>query len=261
MTIAGNTVKSCCASAYSSTTARWLLGDSFHPGGAQLTARLARALRVGCAEIVADVASGPGTSALQLARETGCSVVGVELSAASVVAASTAATEQGLADRVRFVEGDAELLPLEDASVDGVLCECALCTFPDKPAAASEFARVLRPGARLALSDMTADVRQLPRELTSLDAWVACIADARPLPEIASLLEYAGFEIEELQHHDDALAAMLARVDARLRAAKLLADGHLTGDAIGSGRELVTAARRALEQGVLGYGVVIARRT
>lgn len=258
MTVAAETVKACCASAYSSASARWLLGESFHPGGAELTSRLGRALQVGPGAVVVDVASGPGTSALQLARETDCSVVGVDLAEPSVASATQTAVEHG---RVRFLQGDAESLPLDDASMDGALCECALCTFPDKQAAAGEFARVLRPGARIALSDVTADVARLPPELTSLSAWVACIADARPLEEIGSLLEDAGFAVEALERHDDALANMLARVDARLRTARLLGASLFTGDAIARGRELVAGANRALEQGVLGYGVVIAQRT
>lgn len=260
MTVEAETVKACCASAYSSASARWLLGESFHPGGAELTTRLGRALQVGRGAVVVDVASGPGTSALQLARETDCSVVGVDLAEPSVASATQAAAERGLSGRVRFLQGDAESMPLDDASMDGALCECALCTFPDKEAAASEFARVLRPGARIALSDVTAEVARLPPELTSLSAWVACIADARPLEEIGSLLEDAGFAVEALERQEDALANMLGRVDARLRTARLLGASLFTGDAIARGRELVAGANRALEQGVLGYGVVIAQR-
>ena len=47
MTLAAEEIKACCAAAYSSPAARFLLGDSFHPGGAALTSRLARALQVG----------------------------------------------------------------------------------------------------------------------------------------------------------------------------------------------------------------------
>lgn len=245
MTLAADEIKACCAAAYSSPAARFLLGDSFHPGGAALTAQLARALRVGPSDLVVDVACGPGTSAHQLARETGCAVIGVDL-------APPAETDD---PRVRFLRGDAEALPLDDASVDGALCECALCTFPDKDAAAAELARVLRPGARVALADLTADPARLPASLTSLQAWVACIADARPLDEIATRLERAGLAVEERVQHDDALAGMLDRVEARLQVAALLAP-----DAIASAHALLGDARGALEAGLLGYGVVIARR-
>ncbi len=258
MTPAPAVVKSCCASAYSSSAARWLLGDSFHPGGAGMTSHLGRALRVGAGNLVVDVASGPGTSALQVARETGCDVLGVDLSVANAAAASRAAAKAGLAVRVRFVQGDAEALPVRDEACDGVLCECALCTFPDKPVAARELGRVLRPGARVAISDLTALRQELPPQLTSLQAWVACIADARPLDEIAALLEDGGLVVEITERHDDALGAMLDRIDARLKVARLL--GGLSGGGVGEGRELVAAARDALARGLLGYAVLVARR-
>lgn len=258
MTLAPAEVKSCCAAAYSGPAARWLLGESFHPGGTKLTSRLGRALHVARGDRVIDVASGPGTSALQIARDTGCDVIGVDLAAANVEVATRAAAMAGLSDRVRFVEGDAESLPLPDDSADGALCECALCTFPDKAMAARQFARVLRPGARVAISDITAFPDRLPPELTGLQAWVACIADARPLDEIAALLEDGGLIVEATERHDHELASMLDRVDARLRTARLLGAG-LLGDGVARGRELVAAAQDALARGLLGYAVVVAR--
>src|SRR5215207_10089738 len=83
------------------------------------------------------------------ARATGCDVVGVDLSSANVERAAARTANAGLLARVRFVEGDAEALPLPDASVDGVVSECSLCLVPDKPAAVREIVRVLRPGARV----------------------------------------------------------------------------------------------------------------
>jgi arsenite methyltransferase len=259
MTISPEEIKACCAAAYSTEAARFLLGDSFHPGGAALTSRLIARLGVGPGETVVDVASGPGTSALQLARETGAAVIGVELSPTSVAAATRAAYDARLSERVRFLPGDAEALPLADESMDGALCECALCTFPDKDAAGREFARVLRPGARLALADMTAEVARLAPELTSLQSWIACIADARPLAELATLLGRAGLIVEDVERHDDALERLLQRIDGRLRAAPLVGASFLDG-VVTRGHELVAAACESLARGDLGYGVVIARR-
>lgn len=249
-------LKACCASAYASEAARFLLGDSFHPGGAELTSRLAASLRVGPGDTVVDVASGPGTSAIQVAHETGCDVIGIELSAESVEAAARRAAQEGLDGRVRFLCGDAEALPLPDASADGALCECSLCTFPDKSEAASELARVLKPGATLALSDVTAIPEQLPPELRSLEAWVACLGGARPLEEIATLLEEAGFLVDTTERHDEALVELVERVRERLRAARFI-----VGDAASRGLELTRAAREAVDSGSLGYAVFEARRT
>jgi arsenite methyltransferase len=243
-------VKSCCAAVYSSAAARFLLGDSFHPGGAVLTAELIAALQVGPGNTVADVACGPGTSSLQLAQERGCDVVGVDL----------APPPDPLDEpRVRFLQGDAEALPLPDGSVDGVLCECALCTFPDKEQAAAELVRILRPGGRLALSDVVAEQDRLPAELAGVAAWVACIADARPFPDVTALLAGAGFEIERVERRDSAFAELLDRVEARLRVAAIM-DGVVSTESLEQGKTLLVAAREALADGALGYAVVIARR-
>ncbi len=258
MTAGPAELKSCCAAAYSSAAARFLLGDSFHPGGGALTSRLIRQLGVGDGSTVVDVASGLGTSALQLARELGCDVVGVELSPTNVAAAAEEAADLGLSEQVRFVVGDAEALPLPDGSVDAGLCVCAFCTFPDKEAAAAELARVLRPGACLVLADMVAEPEQLPDELRGLAAWVACVGAALPLRELTALLERAGFVIAHVERHDAALARLLNRVESRLRMAALLG-GSLDGG-IDVGREIVRAARRALSDGSLGYASILAQR-
>ena len=262
MTVAAEEVKACCAAAYGSDAARWLLGDRLHPGGAQLTALLIDALGVGPGALVADVACGPGAGALQIAEQARCRVVGIDLAAVNVEIARTASAAAGLADRVRFVVGDAEALPLEDASVDGVVCECALCTFPDKPMAAREFERVLRPGGVLALSDMTAEPDRLPGELRSLAAWIACIGDARPLDQLADLLSAHGLDVVRRERHDAALRALVDRVESRLRLARAMRSSipEELADSIERGLAIAAAARQAVASGALGYAVVIARR-
>jgi arsenite methyltransferase len=204
----------------------------------------------------------PRASALQAAERARCQVVGIDLAAANVEFARMAGSAAGLADRARFILGDAEVLPLDDASVDGVLCECALCTFPDKPAAAREFARVLRPGGVLALSDVTAEPGRLPGGLRSLPAWIASIGDARPLDELADLLSVNGLVVTRRERHDAGLRALVERAEARLRLARALRS-RIPSDLAGSldrGLTMAAAAHRAVASGALGYGVVIARR-
>jgi arsenite methyltransferase len=262
MTVAAAEIKACCAAAYGSDAARWLLGDRLHPGGARLTARLIDALDVGPGSLVADVACGTGSSAIQAAEETGCHVVGIDLAPANVEYARAAAGTAGLADRARFVVGDAEALQLDDASVDGVLCECALCTFPDKPAAAAEIARVLRPGGVLALADIVAEPDELAGELRSLAAWIACIADARPLDALADLLSASGLAVARRERHDAALLELIERADARLRLARALRSSIPAdlGGAIDRALGIAAAARQAVASAALGCGVIVARR-
>ena len=259
MTLAAEEVKACCASVYGSAAARYLLGERLHPGGAELTSRLIGALEAPRGQTLADIACGPGASALQLACETGCQVIGIDLSPQNVADAWRSAAEAGLTHRVSFTRGDAESLPLADASIDGALCECALCTFPDKAAAAAELARVLRPGARLALSDVTV-AGELPPELRTLAAWVACIADARSLAQIGALLEDAGLSVTRTETHEGALIDLLERVEVRVRAARVLAPEAVGAESVEWGLELLSAAREAVRDEKLGYAVVVAER-
>jgi arsenite methyltransferase len=249
--------KACCAQAYASGAARFLLGDDLHPGGAALTDELLRALRVGPAGVIVDVASGPGTSARRAAA--GCMVIAVDISAHGGWSPAPQAGGGRVQRAPRFLRGDAEALPLGDASVDGALCECAFCLFPDKRAAAREIGRVLRPGARVALSDVCADAARLPLELRSLDAYVACLAGAVPLARTAEILEDAGLTVERLERRDEVVAPMLERIQARLRFARLIGGGQLAG-LVDRAEQLARAAQAALREGALGYGIVIARR-
>jgi ubiquinone/menaquinone biosynthesis C-methylase UbiE len=171
-------VKTCCATLYESDLTQFLLGDSFHPGGLQLTGELGRVLRLGPASRVLDVACGKGTTAVFLAKEFGCGVLGIDYGEHNVAAARSLAQADHVDSRVQFECGDADNLPFADAAFDAVICECAFCTFPDKVASAREFFRVLRRGGHAGISDLTRE-RALPAELDGLLAWIACIGDAQ----------------------------------------------------------------------------------
>lgn len=259
---AADQIKSCCAQVYASTWARLLLGDSLHPGGLRLSERLAQLLHLDAGSRVLDVAAGRGESAIHLATTTGCHAVGIELSETSVAEARQRAREARVDDRVRFVVGDAEGIEFDDASFDAVLCECAFCIFPDKRRAASEFARVLRPGGRLGMSDLTR-AGALPEALHGLLGWVACIADAQPVQVYADHLAAAGLHVDAVEHHDDALRELIESVQQRLVGVGLLASiGGVWVQPIEvvQARSLALAARDAVADGRLGYAIVCASK-
>ena len=255
-------VKQCCARLYESEIVRRLLGESFHPGGTALTERLGVLLALSPGSLVLDAASGNGTSALFLTQRFGCRVVGVDLGAENVARATAEADRRGFADRVRFNVGDAEQLPFNDLEVDAVICECAFCTFPDKPGAAREFARVLKPGARVALSDITRAPGG-PDELTDLTAWLACLADARPANAYAALLKEAGFVDVSIESHDGVLLDMIRDVGSRLFAADMLRGLQkidLGGFDFDAAKKMTQQARVAVAEHRLGYAVVCATK-
>lgn len=252
-------IKACCATLYESDWARLLLGDSFHPGGLALTDRLGMLLELGPSSRVLDVAAGKGTSAIFLAKHFGCRVVGVDYSAINIAEASATAESAGVADRVQFRQGDGESLPFGDAEFNAVICECAFCTFPDKRIAAAEFARVLQPNGRVGLSDLTRS-GSLPRELDSLFAWIACIADAQPIGEYIAHLERAGIRAVCVEPHDEALIEMADTVRAKLIGAELLVKLQkfdLPGVDFDQLKSLARAAADAVHRGNLGYAVMI----
>ena len=256
-----NEIKVCCAALYVSDWARLLLGDSFHPGGGRLTDRLGELTEINSSSRILDVASGEGTSALRLARRLGCQVVGLDFSAQLVARANARAQEMGLQGQVSFRQGDAEALPFQDHSFDTLISECAFCTFPNKIQAAHEFMRVLKRDGYLGISDLTR-AGQLEPELDNMLAWIACIAEARPLDDTKSILSEAGFDDMLVESHNDALLEIMQGIKTRLIGANILVKLNklsLEGIDLEQGKRVARAATRAVNQGQLGYAILIAK--
>jgi arsenite methyltransferase len=255
-------IKQCCARLYESDFAKILLGDSFHPGGLRLTERLGLLLGLASQSRVLDVASGPGASAFFLGERFGCEVVGIDYSRENVQRANDLSQRKGSASRVRFEPGDAESLAFPDASFDAIVCECAFCTFPGKQAAAREFARVLRPGGRVGISDLTR-VAALPKELDSLLAWIACIADAQTAQDYLACLTSAGFALLTTEDHSEALHEMVRQIQGKLLAAEVmtaLKKIDLPVVDFSSAKQIAGAALSAIRRGELGYAIFVAQR-
>lgn len=255
-------VKQCCARLYESDFAKILLGDSFHPGGLLLTERLGNLLGLGPTSLVLDVASGPGSSAFFLAEHFGCRIVGVDYSQRNIERANEVALSKGLSSRVRFERGDAERLNFVGALFDAVVCECAFCTFPDKAAAAREFARVLRDSGGIGISDLRRSAA-LPKELDSLFAWISCIADAQTAESYTECLTSGGFTIKQAEDHDEALLGMVRQIQGRLLAAEVsfaLKKIDLPGCDFASAKQMATAAVSAIKRGEFGYSLFVGEK-
>lgn len=254
--------KACCAAAYGNDAVALVLGLSYHPGGLALTRRLAERLRLRSGLRVLDVASGPGATARLLAIDYDVTVDGIDLGATTVETARKDTEAAGLSAKVRFHLGDAERIPLPDNTFDAVICECAFCTFPDKAAAAAEFARVLRPGGRVGITDVTITDQGLPAELTTLAAWVACIADAQTLEGYSDTLARAGLRTIHTERHDDAIATMIDQIEARVRLLRMTAPDQLAvaGVDVDAVLRYCRAAKEAVSDGLIGYALLVAEK-
>ena len=255
-------VKTCCATFYQSEIARTLLGDAFHPGGLALTRHLGDVIALGSDDRVLDLACGRGRSAIHLANVFGCTVTGIDFGAENIAAAEALAGESGVTHLTTFREGDAERLPFDNGAFDAVVSECSFCTFPDKTTAASEMARVLRPGGRLGLTDMV--VRgPLPDDIQTLLAWVACIAGAGTAEDYMDVLRGAGFSDFSLEDQRDALLGMVADVRRKLLGLEIVAGlgklnlGNLDLD---EAKRLARRAVELIESGTVGYAFISAHR-
>ena len=255
-------VKSCCAAFYGNEWVHRLLGASFHPGGLSLTSRLGAQLNLGPSSHLLDVASGRGATAIHLVQTFGCRVTGIDLSQPNIDEATRLALSGDRPDHVSFVRGDAEALPFPDEQFDAIICECALCTFPDKPAACSEFTRVLKPGGMVGISDVTRN-GELPEMLAGVLAAAACIADARPVAGYVNLLENSGLEMQSVERHDNVLNDLLNQIRIRLLSAKVLtatSDFDLSGLNIHIAQDMIRSAAYAIQNGTLGYATFVAAK-
>ena len=149
-------------------------------------------LRAG--ETVLDLGSGAGFDAFLAARAVGPTgrVLGVDMTP-EMLAKARGNLARSEARNVEFRLGEIEHLPVADASVDVVISNCVINLSPDKPQVFAEMFRVLKPGGRVAISDIVA-LRALPAEVRAdVALYTGCIAGAAMVAELDRMLVAAGF--------------------------------------------------------------------
>ena len=150
-------------------------------------------------EVVVDLGSGGGLDVFLASKMVGPQgrAIGIDMTPAMVERARANAEAAGY-QNVEFHLSTIDRIPLADASVDCVISNCVLNLAPDKPAVFREIARVLKPGGRVAISDIALK-HDLPEAIAqSMAAYVGCVAGALQIDDYRAELRAAGFEHVEI---------------------------------------------------------------
>ena len=155
-------------------------------------------------ETILDLGSGGGFDCFLAAAETGESglVIGIDMTPTMISKARSNAAK-GKYNQVEFRLGEIEHMPVANDTVDVIISNCVINLSPDKKQVFSEAFRVLKPGGRLAISDVVAST-DLPDEIRNdLALYSGCMAGASQISELQTLLEENGFEQISIKPKDD----------------------------------------------------------
>ena len=203
---------SCCgATASSGLGCDPITSNLYDPSQAQQIPEEALLASLGCGnptalatlnegDIVLDLGSGGGIDVLLSAKRVGPSgkAYGLDMTDEMLALANENKRNAG-AKNVEFLKGEIENIPLPDNTVDVIISNCVINLSADKDRVLREAFRVLKPGGRLAVSDVVTRGEMLPEIRQSVLLWVGCVAGALEENEYRSKLTRAGFEQVELE--------------------------------------------------------------
>lgn len=146
-------------------------------------------------QTVLDLGSGGGIDCFLAARQVGDSgkVIGIDMTQAMINKAEQNLVKVGLPN-IEFRLGKIEELPVDDSSVDVIISNCVINLSPDKAAVFREAFRVLKPGGRIAVSDIVTQGKMPPEQRKDMNAWAACISGAEDVRDFMGDIQAAGFE-------------------------------------------------------------------
>ena len=145
-------------------------------------------------QTVLDLGSGGGIDCFMAARQVGESghVIGVDMTPAMIEKANRNKEKVGLSN-VEFRHGHIEEMPVDDNTVDVIISNCVINLAPDKTAVFREAFRVLKPGGKLAVSDMVTQGKFNEQERADMAAWTGCITGAEDVADYVAAMRSVGF--------------------------------------------------------------------
>jgi SAM-dependent methyltransferase len=155
-------------------------------------------------EVVLDLGSGGGFDAFLASSEVGDSghVIGIDMTP-DMLSKARANAEKGKFSNVEFRLGEIEHLPVADNSIDVIISNCVINLSPNKPQVFRDAFRALKPGGRLAISDVVATI-EMPDELKNdPQLYAGCMAGASLIDELKQIMIDAGFEKVNIEPKDE----------------------------------------------------------
>jgi SAM-dependent methyltransferase len=202
---------SCCGATPGSGCCDPITSNLYNPSQAQQIPEEALLASLGCGnptalaklsagEIVLDLGSGGGIDVLLSAKRVGPTgkAYGLDMTDEMLALANENKRKAGV-ENVEFLKGEIENIPLPDDSVDVIISNCVINLSADKDRVLREALRVLKPGGRLAVSDVVTRGEMLPEIRQSVLLWVGCVAGALEENEYRTKLASAGFEKIEIE--------------------------------------------------------------
>ena len=143
---------------------------------------------------VLDLGSGGGLDCFLAAEKVGSQgrVIGVDMTPPMIARANRNKEKLGI-ENVEFRLGQIEAIPVDPDSIDVIISNCVINLSPDKQAVFNEAYRVLKPGGRLAVSDIVTQGRFTADDRTNMDAWAGCVTGAEDVHDYVIALQSAGF--------------------------------------------------------------------
>lgn len=217
-------------------TLRTVLDGPLHPGGREATEKLLDRAGVTAGTRLVDVGCGAGES-LAVARDRGATAVGLD-------------RDPGGDGAVR---GEMTQLPFRDGSVDVVLAECVMCLTADRQQALTEVHRVLRPGGRLAVSDVVVEdsLPDLPEPMVR----ALCLQHSQSRASTVAGIEDAGFAVEDVRDHRAELLEMRDQVANKINYEAIL---PLLGERGATILDGIHDAEAVVDDGDMSYISVVA---
>jgi arsenite methyltransferase len=188
-----------------------VFGHSLYEGEADVPSTRAVEASLGCGvptavadlhegETVLDLGSGAGADVLISARRVGATgrAIGIDMTDEMLELARANAAEAGV-DNVEFLKGYLEDIPLPNAAVDVVISNCVINLAADKRKVIAEAARVLRPGGRIAITDVIADPDMDRATREDMEQWTGCVAGALTRGQFEAMLADEGLTDVEIR--------------------------------------------------------------